>query len=86
MNSSLWEQIGGELDALVTTSGGRHKLHKPVVRIEVYEHDDEVTVEVDRCKGSGGVVIRKGALGAESYPSALLRLLKEARAEAEKTA
>lgn len=82
MSASLWDQIGTELEALANASGGKHKLYKPVIRIEVYEHDDQVDVEVDRCKGNNGVVIQKGAMSG-SWQEGLLRSLREARVEAE---
>lgn len=81
---STWDEIGAKLHTLATTSGGLHALYKPVVRIEIYEHDDEVTVEVGRCKGMDEIVIRKGALDGRAYPEALLAMLDEALREAQK--
>lgn len=82
-NASLWDLIGHEFQALATARGGKHQLYKPAIRIEVYEHDDCVTLEVGRCKGMEEIVIQKDSI-SESYPLAILRLLREARTEAEK--
>lgn len=32
---------------------GRHGLYKPVIRVEMYEHDDEYSVVIGRCKCVG---------------------------------
>lgn len=34
-------------------SNSRHGLYKPVIRLELYEHDDEYHVTIGRCKGVG---------------------------------
>lgn len=80
---STWDEVGAALEELATIRGGPHKLYKPVVRVEYYEHDEVVTVEVGRCKGMEEVVIRKSVTSAqESVDDCLLVALKAAIAEA----
>lgn len=76
---SVWDEIGAEIDAIAKTDGGPCGLYKPVLRIEIYEHDDEVRVELGRCKSMDEIVATRSALGGKTYPEALLETLRELR-------
>lgn len=82
VHSGVWQKIGAEIEALANTSGGKHGLYKPTVKIEIYEHDDQVRVEVDRSKGSGGVVITIDRMSVP-WQDGLLDALCAAKTEAE---
>jgi hypothetical protein len=96
---SLWDEIGAEIDALAKARGGPFQLYKPVLRIELYEHDDDVevkvgrakgasdvdlaSVEVGRCKSLDEVVIRSASMSGRPYQECLLEALRNARKKAE---
>ena len=58
--------------------GGEHQLYKPVVVLEFYEHDDEATVRIGRCKGMEEIVLTVSAMGGSD---AIGRALSKALAE-----
>ena len=53
---STWDEVGRELYELATLRGGPRDIYKPVIRIEYYEHDDCLRVEVGRCKGMENIL------------------------------
>ena len=79
---STWDQIGAALEQLANAGGGKLQLYKPVVRIEVYGHDDQVSVEVGRCKSMDEVVIEVEVMNGRPWPEALLVALTAANAKA----
>ena len=61
--------------------GGSFSLYKPVVRVEFFEHDEESTVEVGRCKGMEEIVLRvTSGLGVEHALVETFKKLKDSGA------
>lgn len=92
---SKWDEVGAALIDLATIRGGPKDVYKPVVRIEYYEHDECVRVEVGRCKGmetvvacadgmAEGSVLQNGPGYSQSDELAkcLLKMIAQAKAEA----
>lgn len=74
--ASEWSEIPRLLHEVFMTSGGPKGLGKPAVRIEIYEHDDDVMVEVGRNKGFDEVVSHVSYVGSKTYPEALVHCLR----------
>lgn len=59
---NLWLRIGKDLQRLATLRGGPLDLYKPFIRIEIFEHDDYVHVQVGRCKSLDELVFSRSSV------------------------
>lgn len=78
---TLWDEVGKAFEELALLRGGPRDLYKPVIRIEYYEHDGCVTVQVGRCKSMDEIVVdeRHESGGGDPMPADILACLKKAR-------